>query len=269
MWYVIQTMSGQEEHVIQMIRKIVPSELYTDCFTLYYERLWRKQQKSIVHVERLFSGYVFIITDCPQEIFFHLKDVPALSKLMSDPNFVFLPLNQDEETFFSQVSDDEHVVRLSYVKTGAGGHILRISGSLSSFADRVVKYNFKKRYAIVELDFLNKKKTVVLGILLDEDIRQELEYGKIEMPMKKLAVYPVDNLRGDEPESQKKQQSEFSPGDEVEVVAEALKGMHGFVWRVKSRTAEIGIRMFQQDIAVELSFEEIKRVSSYKDDYAK
>ena len=126
MWYVIQTMSGQEEHVIQMIRKIVPSELYTDCFTLYYERLWRKQQKSIVHVERLFSGYVFIITDCPQEIFFHLKDVPALSKLMSDPNFVFLPLNQDEETFFSQVSDDEHVVRLSYVKTGAGGHILRI-----------------------------------------------------------------------------------------------------------------------------------------------
>ncbi len=54
MWYVLQTITGREEELVHYIEEIVPKELYTDCFVAYYERVWRKQQESVVHVERLF-----------------------------------------------------------------------------------------------------------------------------------------------------------------------------------------------------------------------
>ena len=68
MWYVLQTMTGKEEELIRMIKRILSPELYTDCFIAYYERVWRKQQHSIVHVERLFPGYAFIVSEQPEEV---------------------------------------------------------------------------------------------------------------------------------------------------------------------------------------------------------
>ena len=80
MWYVLQTLTGKEDELVRMIKKMVSPDLYTDCYIAYYERVWRKQQESIVHVERLFPGYVFIISENPDEIFLQLKKVPAMSK---------------------------------------------------------------------------------------------------------------------------------------------------------------------------------------------
>lgn len=71
MWYVLQTTTGQEEKLVQMIQELVAPELYEDCFVAYYERVWRKQQQSVVHVERLFPGYVFVVTQNPEELFFN------------------------------------------------------------------------------------------------------------------------------------------------------------------------------------------------------
>ena len=68
MWYVLQTLTGKEEELVRMIKKIVTPDSYSDCFIAYYERIWRKQQQSIVHVERLFPGYAFIITVNPKEV---------------------------------------------------------------------------------------------------------------------------------------------------------------------------------------------------------
>ena len=92
MWYVIQTLTGREEEAVRMVRKILPRGTYTDCFVAYYERVWRKQQQSMVHVERLFPGYVFILAEEPEELFQRLKQVPAMTKLMSDGMFTFIPL---------------------------------------------------------------------------------------------------------------------------------------------------------------------------------
>ena len=38
MWYVLQTTTGQEEKLVQMIQELVAPELYEDCFVAYYER---------------------------------------------------------------------------------------------------------------------------------------------------------------------------------------------------------------------------------------
>ena len=116
MWYVLQTMTGREEELVHYIEEIVPKELYTDCFVAYYERVWRKQQESVVHVERLFPGYVFIVSDTPKELYLCLKKVPAMSKMIADGNFDFLSIEEEEEAFFANMLKNQHIVRLSYVE---------------------------------------------------------------------------------------------------------------------------------------------------------
>ena len=105
MWYVLQTMTGREEELVHYIEEIVPKELYTDCFVAYYERVWRKQQESVVHVERLFPGYVFIVSDTPKELYLCLKKVPAMSKMIADGNFDFLSIEEEEEAFFREYAE--------------------------------------------------------------------------------------------------------------------------------------------------------------------
>lgn len=252
MWYVLQTMTGKEEELVQMIQKIVPQNLYTDCFVAYYERVWRKQQKSYVHVERLFPGYVFILSDRPEEIFVKLKNVPAMSRLIADENFHFLSLEKEEEIFFQKMLGNRHIVQLSYVETNGNGRVYQIFGPLKNYMTQVVRYQFKKRYAIIRLKMLGEEKTVALGIILSEDVKQEIEYGKVETPLEMPAFYQIV-------------QSEFIPsfviGDHVIVRSGTFENMSGVIWKIKRTTAEIGVRLFGQDMSMEVPIEYICKTS--------
>ena len=46
-WYLLKTWAGREEELVQEIRRTVPGHMYKECFVIYQERIWRKQQKSI------------------------------------------------------------------------------------------------------------------------------------------------------------------------------------------------------------------------------
>lgn len=249
MWYVLQTMTGKEEELVCMIRKILRPDWYNDCFVAYYERIWRKQQQSLVHIERLFPGYVFIISKTPEQLFLQLKQVPAMSKLMADGEFTFLALEQEEENFFREMLETNHVVRLSYVKTNGKGRALQIAGPLKLYEEQVVRFQFKKRYAIIRLTLLGEEKTVSLGIFLDEDIRQEIAFGKIEAPLQVPEHYPVETFLEGEPL--------FAVGDHIKVISGAFENMSGVVWKVKKNVVEIGIRLFGQDMSVEMPVENI------------
>ncbi len=243
MWYVIQTLTGREEELVRMVRRILPKEVYTDCFVAYYERVWRRQQRSLVHVERLFPGYVFILADDPDEIYQRLKDVPAMSRLISDGMFTFLPLEAGEEAFFEEMLDAEHIVRLSYVEKDVRGRVFRITGPLKQYAEKVQQYQYKKRYVLVRVQLLGHEKLVALGIILQEDIRQEIAYGKVEAPLVLPRIYQME-----EPEEERS----FLVGEQVTVIAGELSGMRGVVWKVRKSTVDIGVRLFGQDMPMEV-----------------
>lgn len=67
MWYVIQTLGGEEEQTADMIRKMIPSSCLEECFVPKRERMkkfhgvWNKVE------EILFHGYVFVVTEQPKE----------------------------------------------------------------------------------------------------------------------------------------------------------------------------------------------------------
>lgn len=257
MWYVMQTMTGQEEELVGLVRILVPSCLYTDCFVAYHERIWRKMQQSVVHVERLFPGYVFIITDNPEELYLELKKVPAMSKLIASGKCDFLPIEKEEETFFSDMLSQDHVVRLSYVETDGKGHVSHIFGPLEKYKRQVERYQFKKRYAIVRLQMLGQEKTVALGIILKEDVRQEVLYGKVETPHAVPALYKVEKNKS---ETALEQEQALSIGDHVKVIAGPLSDLAGVVWRVKRDSVEIGVHLFGQDMAVEVPKKELRNI---------
>jgi len=244
-------MTGQEEEVVQMIKEMVSSQLYTDCFVAYYERVWRKQNQSVVHVERLFPGYVFIISDVPEELYLELKRVPAMSKLISAGNFEFLPIEKEEEEFFYTLLGEDKIVRLSYVETDGKGRVQRMYGPLKEYKDRILKYQFKKRYAIIHITMLGMEKSIALGIILREDVQQEIAYGKVETPAKMPEFYEVE--RPDSGEL-------LSIGDHVKVISGTLEHMTGIVWKVKKNTVEIGVHLFGQDMPMEVPVEDVCRL---------
>lgn len=245
MWYVLQTITGKEQELVQMIHKIVPQEMYEDCFVAYYERIWRRQQQSIVHVERLFPGYVFVLTERPEKLFFQLKRVPAMSKIMIDGDFTFLTLEREEEEFLREMLGPEHIVHLSHVKTDGKGKAVQVSGPLKQYKDRIVKYQFKKRYAIIRLKLIGVEKTAVLGIILDEDIRQEIAFGKVEARVKVPHLYKL-------PIAHESGINSYAIGDQIQVVSGALKSMSGMIWKIKKNTVEIGVHLFGQDMSMEV-----------------
>lgn len=180
LWYVLQTRTGEEEKLTELIHKMIPKELYGECFVIYQEQLWRRQQQNFVHVGRVFPGYVFITSKEPEALFFCLKKVPAMAKLMADDEFFFLSLEKEETEFLEKMMDKNHVIGLSYLQTDGKGKILQVSGPLKSCMSQIIKYRFGKRHVLVRMKLMRKEKTMLLGFALEEDICQEFRYGEGE-----------------------------------------------------------------------------------------
>ena len=60
----------RKKKLVEMVRRVVPHPLYGECFVIYHEQVWRRQQKNFVQVRRAFPGYVFITSREPEALFF-------------------------------------------------------------------------------------------------------------------------------------------------------------------------------------------------------
>ena len=178
MWYVIQTVSGEEAEIIAIIQKAVPESLYQKCFFPLCETVFKSAG---IHrrTETLFPGYVFIDTESPDALFLELRKISSLSKLLGNGDrqsgYAFVALKEEEKVFLKNLlnEDSENTVRLSRVwceqKPDGGRCISRIEGPLSHYADKIVKVDFKNRRAFIELEFLGEKRRIRLGIRMPED----------------------------------------------------------------------------------------------------
>ncbi len=169
MWYVIQTRTGEEEELITMIKRMIPKEYYEECFSIRRERCRKIGGECEIDLYPLFPSYVFVVTEAPERMFLELKRVPKLAKLLSDQQDSFFCVEKAEEIFLRSVQDEEHVVRRSLVEVDSEGKIVRADGPVGVYFDRIVKQRLRKRYVLIEQEFLGKKREVYLGIKRKED----------------------------------------------------------------------------------------------------
>ncbi|MCI9533384.1 MAG: hypothetical protein HFG53_01070 [Lachnospiraceae bacterium] len=205
LWYVLQTRTGEEEKLAGMIRALVPGNLYGECFVMYQEQLWRRQQQNFVHVKRVFPGYVFITSKEPEALFFCLKKVPAMAKLMADGDCCFLSVEKEEAAFLKKIMNPDHVIVLSYLLTDGKGNIRKVSGPLKNCVQQIVRCRYGKRHVLVRLNLLGEEKTILLGIILKEDVCEELRYGKVEAGIQVPEQYQVKGKKVAENETKKEQ----------------------------------------------------------------
>ena len=107
MWYVIQTITGKEQELVDTIKQVMTYERkkYQHCFVIYQECAYRTHGVLEFHIEPLFPSYVFAETDTPEEFFLELKRVPRMSKLLGAEG-CFWSIHKEEEIFLCDMLEE-------------------------------------------------------------------------------------------------------------------------------------------------------------------
>lgn len=164
MWYVIQTIGGEEEKTAEMIKKCVSSYYIKDCFVPKRERMkkfhgnWNKIE------EILFHGYVFVISESPGQLHQQLKSIPKLTKILGREENYFVPLNEDEIQLVQGISNSEHKTVISMIEVEEGKNIRVVDGPLKDYVGKLVKVNLHKREVVVRVEFMGRDMELKLGV---------------------------------------------------------------------------------------------------------
>ena len=148
LWYVVQTVGGQEKHVLDLINKLVDEELIQEAFIPQYEVKKRIQGVWKQRVEVLLPGYIFVVTNQPGKLRESLRSV----------------LVDQEVAFINAFTKPDHrVVELS---SGVieGDEIVILNGPLMHHTGLIKKLDRHKRLAYLEMEILGRIKTIKVGL---------------------------------------------------------------------------------------------------------
>lgn len=189
MWYVMQTITGKEQELVDVIWRVMTGERkkYERCFVLYQEYDRRSGGKLETCVETLFPSYVFVETDVPEEFFLELKHVPKMSKLLGADEG-FWTMNKEEELFLCHMleksnpsnigtsgktaeikQEKNYLIRPSFVWVDDKGEIKEAKGILEDYMNQIVKQRLRKRSVVIEIPFCGKIRRLRLSIRLEGD----------------------------------------------------------------------------------------------------
>lgn len=174
MWYVIQTTTGKEEELTEVLKKMLPQTIYQKSFLIRRETCWRLKGEQKIQKEVLFPGYVFIETQAPETLYYELKKVPQISRLLSDGEDDFLPVREDEQEFLESLitveeedGKEEYIVKRSEIRTDEEGNIVWAGEPLSQYLGNVIRKRLRKRYVVIEKELFGKTRTILLSIRLE------------------------------------------------------------------------------------------------------
>lgn len=197
--FTVFTRTGEEEILKKLILTIIEDIESLDIL-IPYKILYRKAGKGkwSKRVLRLFDGYLFIRSGDPGQLFFRLKSVPKLSKIMHDGDFEFVPLEEKDRNFVDilcragirEIMYEGKAVnklilpasRLTLIPASeiqAGDVIIRrnepdkvikiISGPLLELAPYVKKLDFHNRRASLDVNVFGEHH-LTIGFKMPQDI---------------------------------------------------------------------------------------------------
>ena len=171
MYYVIQVSSGMEDKVEEQITVMVEKELYGRCFhpVRQVKKKIRGEWKEL-H-EKLLPGYVFVTSEDIRELYLKLRHIPAFTKMLGKDEEQFVPLPEHEVEWLERLTGSEGretEVQISQVSISEEDAVTILSGPLKDMEGCVKKIDLHRRIAKVEVDFMNRKTVIHLGIEMVE-----------------------------------------------------------------------------------------------------
>ncbi len=169
MWFVMQVVSGQENRTVFFVEKMIPKGILENCFVPV--RRLRKKFHGAWHevTEKLFPGYVFMVSEQPQLLYEELKQIPALTKMLGRCEEYFTPLSEKDVRILEGIQKGKNGSRnpeagISRIAVEEGNQIRILSGPLVALEGQIRKVNLHKRIAVVEVEFMGNKSLVHLGV---------------------------------------------------------------------------------------------------------
>lgn len=172
MWYVVQTRSGNEENVSELMKKLMDPEAFSRSFIPLYEDVRKKEGKGRIFLHHFFPGYFFVETSLPEEVFRTMKRIPEFTRVLGsrekEGELIFLPVGREDEEFLESLLDGG-VMRVTYIKRSTSGRIEKLIGPLEKYSSHITKLDVMRRRAIVEIELFGKKRKLKFGLWTDDD----------------------------------------------------------------------------------------------------
>lgn len=161
-WYAVQVRTGKEDLILNLCRKVIDRRILSECFIAQCERMKRYQGTWHKEPHPMFPGYVFLITDEVEKLFYELKQLPELTKILGDGT-EFISLREEEKEFLLRIGGNSHFTEIS---TGniIGGQIQIISGPLKGMEGQITYIDRHKRIAKVIVDMFGRMVEVKMGL---------------------------------------------------------------------------------------------------------
>lgn len=261
MWYVIQTVNGQEEQVCAWINQRMDQTLFERCFVPLYEDVWRKEGVGHISVRKTFAGYVFIKTDRPDEVYEELRKIPKLAIMLSDQldqsnqkEKTFIPVSEEEEQFLRSIYTDG-IMRVSYIEKNSEGRITSIIGPLEKYQDYIVKLDLSHRRAVVEIPFFEQDRRMKFGLWCEKDAK--IPWIEEEKRLRKNHIEEVCRVE----ENSVTSTTGLQPGDSVINIQgicgdQALKVI-GVDERKK--TVDVEMELFGEVLSVQMRVDDVEK----------
>lgn len=161
-WYAVQVTTGREEETACMCRRVISPRTLQECFIPKGERMRRYEGAWHIEKKILFPGYLFFITDAVEQLYFELKHIPELTRILGDGTS-FIPLEQDEVSLLLKIGGEEHTASMSsgYIE---GDKIIITEGPLKNLEGTIKKIDRHKRTAAVQIKMMGQLKNVTMGV---------------------------------------------------------------------------------------------------------
>lgn len=158
--YVIQTVTSQEEILVQLMQKQISPELFSEVFIPRRQMNRRIRGKWQTTRELLFPGYIFILAPDPVALFQELRNILRLSKLLHAEAFEFIPLKPAEQRFIEKIGQrrGDHIFAISEIELDPkvpyqrGDSVRITSGDLKDFEGYILYLDIHKRKAVIRTE---------------------------------------------------------------------------------------------------------------------
>jgi len=159
-WYALFVRTGEEEHVRLHLERVL-SDREMRILIPKRKIIERRGGRNCEKIKTLLPGYVLIKADMSQELYYELKTVPNLIRVLRDESEPVEVLEREIAVILA-LTDNGDVIDFSSVYK-EGNAIRVVDGPLKGLEGIIESYDHRKKRIKIRLDFMGRTRRIDLG----------------------------------------------------------------------------------------------------------
>lgn len=160
-WYSLFVVTGKEESVAEWLQFFFPNQEVT-CLIPKRRLIERKQGNKQQVLKKMFPGYVLINTEMNSKIYYTLKKIPDLIRIVNTGEY-YVMIPQEEIDYILLLLGKGDVVDVSKIFIVNSKTLVK-SGPLKGMEGLITTVNKRKMRAKIMVQFMGRKEEIDVGI---------------------------------------------------------------------------------------------------------